>query len=129
MSITVTLAGNLAEAPELFYTLKGESFVTCRGPGQPARAERRRGVGQRRAHYPRRQDLRLGRTQLHDGFGSCDSIFVHGLERTKSWPDKETYKRRTEDVVVVDNRFGEVGVSLMYVSARVERAARLAQAS
>ena len=43
--------------------------------------------------------------------------------------DKETGEKRTKDVVVVDNRFGEVGVSLKYVSARIERATRPAQAS
>lgn len=101
MPITVTLAG-LAEAPE------------------------------RVNDGPTTHDVRIfgsADTQLHDGCGSCDSIFVHGLERTKGWPDKENYNRRTEGVVVGDNRFGEVGVSLMYVSACIERAARLVQAS
>jgi len=31
--------------------------------------------------------------------------------------------------VVVDNRFGEVGISLKYVSARIDRAPHAAQAS
>ena len=31
--------------------------------------------------------------------------------------------------MVVDNRFGEVGVSLKYVSARIDRAPHAAQAS
>ncbi|MEC9051391.1 MAG: hypothetical protein VX494_14795 [Actinomycetota bacterium] len=35
----------------------------------------------------------------------------------------------TADVVVVDNRFGEVGISLKYVSARIDRAPHAAQAS
>ena len=51
---------------------------------------------------------------------------MHALERTKSWRDKETGEKRTKNVVVVDNRFGEVGVSLKFVSARIERAERAA---
>ena len=68
-------------------------------------------------------------THVHDSCGSGDPIFVHGLERTESWPDKETGEKRTKDVVVVDNRFGEVGISLKYVSARIDRAPHAAQAS
>ena len=67
-------------------------------------------------------------THVHDSCGSGDPIFVHGLERTESWPDKETGEKRTKDVVVVDNRFGEVGLSRKYVSARIERTTRPAQA-
>ena len=66
---------------------------------------------------------------MHDSCGSGDPLFVHGLERTESWSDKETGEKRTKDVVVVDSRFGEVGVSLKYVSARIERAPHAAQAS
>ncbi len=58
-----------------------------------------------------------------------DRIFVHGLDAHREWPDKESGEKRTKDVVVVDNRFGEVGLSLKYVSARIERTARPAQAS
>ena len=129
MSITVTLAGNLAEVPEPFYTREDELFVACR---VPVNRHVPSGEGERVNDGPTTHDVRIlgsAATQLHDGCGSCDSIFVHGLEGTKSWPDKETYESRTEDVVVVANRFGEVGVSLMYVSPRLERAARLAQAS
>jgi single-strand DNA-binding protein len=46
-------------------------------------------------------------THVHDSCGSGDPIFVHGLERTESWPAKETGEKRTKNVVVVDNRFGE----------------------
>ncbi|ABL79379.1 MULTISPECIES: hypothetical protein [unclassified Nocardioides] len=39
--------------------------------------------------------------------------------------DQETDEKRTKNVVV-DNRFGEVGVSLKYRSARIERTDRAA---
>ena len=74
----------------------------------------------------------LNATTTNGYRAAIDSIRAeldHGLERTESWPDKETGEKRTKDVVVVDSRFGEVGVSLKYVSARIERAPHAAQAS
>jgi len=68
---------------------------------------------------------------LHDSAGRGDRIIVQGLEKTESWPDKETGEKRTRNVVVVDNRFGEVGGSFKYAAARVDRrpaAAATAQA-
>jgi single-strand DNA-binding protein len=66
---------------------------------------------------------------VHDRRESGSPIFVHGHERTESWPDKETGEKHTLDVVVVDNRFGEVGLSLNDVSARIDRAPHAAQAN
>ncbi|WP_348695227.1 single-stranded DNA-binding protein [uncultured Nocardioides sp.] len=86
-------------------------------------------MGQRRAPAHNVKIFGSAATHVHDSCGSGDPIFVHGLERTESWPDKETGEKRTKDVVVVDNRFGEVGISLKYVSARIDRAPHAAQAS
>jgi single-strand DNA-binding protein len=44
--------------------------------------------------------------------------------RTEAWRDKETGDKRTNAVVVVDNRFGEVGGSFRFAAARVERQSR-----
>lgn len=81
MSITVILAGHLAEAPELFYTREGEPFVTCRVP-----VNRRvpSGEGEWVNDEPTTHDVRIfgsAATQLHDGCGACGSTFAHGLER------------------------------------------------
>ncbi len=81
MSITVTLAGNLAQAPELFYTGEGEPFVSCRVP-----VNRRvpSGEGECVNDEPTTQHVRIfasAATQLHDVWGACGSIFAHGLER------------------------------------------------
>jgi single-strand DNA-binding protein len=62
---------------------------------------------------------------LHDSAGTGDPTIVHGQLRTESWPDKETGEKRTKNVVV-DNRFGEVGVSLKYAAAQTERSPRAA---
>ena len=129
MSTTVTFAGNLAEAPELHHTRESKPFVTCR-----VLVNRRvqNEQGEWVSDEPTAHNVRIfgsAATHVHDNCGSGDPIFVHGLERTESWPDKETGEKRTKDVVVVDNRFGEVGLSLKYVSARIDRAPRPAQAS
>ena len=130
MSTTVTFAGNLAEAPELHHTRENNKpFVTCR-----VLVNRRvqNDQGEWVSDEPTAHNVKIfgsATTHVHDSCGSGDPIFVHGLERTESWSDKETGEKRTKDVVVVDNRFGEVGLSLKYVSARIERAPHTAQAS
>ncbi|GAA1130227.1 single-stranded DNA-binding protein [Nocardioides aquiterrae] len=129
MSTTVTFAGNLAEAPELLYAHDNKPFVSCR-----VLVNRRvqNDQGEWVNDEPTAHNVKIfgsAATHVQDSCGSGAPIFVHGLERTESWTDKETGAKRTKDVVVVDNRFGEVGVSLKYVSARIERAVRPAQAS
>ena len=128
MSTAVTFAGNLAEASELHYTRENNKpFVTCRVLVN-RRVQNDLGEwvrGEATAHNVKIFGSAV--THGHDSCGSGDPIFVHGLERTESWPDKETEKR-TKNVVVVDNRFGEVGLSLRYVSARIDRAPHAAPA-
>ena len=130
MSTTVTFAGNLAEAPELHHIRENNKpFVSCRVLVN-RRIQNDQGEGV--SDEPTAHNVKIfgsAATHVHDSCGSGEPIFVHGLERTESWPDKETGEKRTKDVVVVDNRFGEVGISLKYVSARIERTARTAQAS
>src|SRR5688500_17976120 len=128
MSTTVTFAGNLAEAPELHHPRESKPFVTCR-------VLINRGVQNDRAEWVSdelsSQNVKIfgsTATHVHDSCGSGAPIFVHGLERAESWSDKETGVKRTKDVVVVGNRFGEVGLSLRYVSARIDRAPHPAQA-
>jgi single-strand DNA-binding protein len=126
MSTTVTFAGNLVEDPELLYTREGKPFVSCR-----VLVNRRvqNDEGEWVNDGPTPDNVKVygyAATRVHDSCGSGDPIFIHGLERTASWPAKETGEKRTKNVVVVDNRFGQVGISLRYVSARIERAERAA---
>ncbi len=125
MSTTVTFAGNLAEDPEPLYTHDQKPFVSCR-----VLVNRRiqNNAGEWANDEPTPHNVKVYGSvaaHVHDSCGSGDPIIVHALERTKSWRDKETGEKRTKNVVV-DNRFGEVGVSLKYLSARIERADRAA---
>jgi len=120
MSTTVTAANRFiitsAEAPDLPYICESELFVSCK-----VLVSRRlqSDEGEWGNDEPTAQNVKLygpAATSVHDSCGSGDPILshgvVHGLERTESWADKETGEKHILDVVVVDSRFGEVGVSL-----------------
>ncbi|MEZ0579127.1 single-stranded DNA-binding protein [Nocardioides sp. MH1] len=122
MSPTVLFADNLAEAPALHHTRESKTFVTCR-----VRVNRR--IQDHQGEWvndePTSQNVKIvgsAATRVHESCGSGDPTFVHGLECTESWPDEETDEKRIKDVVVVDNRFGEVGPPLKYVSACIDHA-------
>jgi single-strand DNA-binding protein len=122
MSTTVAFAGNLAEDPQLLYTHDQKLFVSCRVLVNRWICN---DAGEWVNDGPTPHNVKVygsAATQVHDSCGSGDPIVVHGLERTESWRDKETGEKRTKNVVVVNNRFGEVGVSLKFASARIERA-------
>ncbi|TGN65146.1 single-stranded DNA-binding protein [Nocardioides eburneiflavus] len=128
MSTTVTFAGNKAEAPELHHTRENKPFVTCRVLVNNRIQDDQ---GEWVSDVPTARNVKIfgsAATHVHDSCGSGAPPFVHGLERTERWPDRETGEKHTKGVVVVDNRFGGVGLSLMYVSARIDRAPHAAQA-
>ena len=126
MSTTVTFAGGLAEDPELFDTHDQKPFVSCTVLVN-RRTQNEAGEWVNAQPTPRNVKVYgSAATHVHDSCGCGDPILVHGLERTESWRDKETGEERTENVVVVDLRFGEVGVSLKYLAIRIERAHRTA---
>ena len=123
MSTTVTCAGNVVEDPELLYTRDGKPFVGWR---VLVNRQVENDAGEWVNDEPTPHDVKVygsAATHVHDSCGSGDPIFVQGLKRTKRWPNKETGERRTKSVVVVDSGFGEVGISLKCVSARIECAA------
>ena len=129
MSTTVTFAGNLAEAPELHHTWQSKPLVTCL---VVANRRFQADQGQWVSDEPTAHNVRnfgSAADHVHDICGSGDPIFVHGLELTHSWPDKEPGEKRTKNVVIVDSRLDEVGLSLEYVSRRIDRAPHAGQVS
>lgn len=129
MSTTFTIAGNLAEAPERHHTRENQPFVTFRVLiNRRIQKDQREWVSDESpAHNV--TIFSSAATHVHDSCGSVAPLFVHGLDRTETCPDKEVGEKRTKDVVVVDNRFGEVGLSLRSASARIDRAPHAAPAS
>lgn len=138
MSTTVTFAGNpsitSAEVPALLYTLENKPFVSGRVLVNRRVQNNDTGEwvnGEPTAHIVK--SLGSAATHVHDRCGSGDPTqshdVVHGLGCANLWANKETGEKHTLDVVVARSLFGEVGVSLKYVSARIEHAARPAQAS
>ncbi|GAB3668721.1 hypothetical protein GCM10027596_39960 [Nocardioides korecus] len=57
---------------------------------------------------------------------STERVVVNGRLRDAAGRDGETGGKRIEDVVSLSTRFGEVGVSLKYDRARLERQTALA---
>lgn len=127
MPTTVTFAGNLVEDPELSDTHDRKPFVSRR---DLVNRRVQNAAGEWVKDEPRPHNVEVygsAATRLHDSCGSGDPIMVRGLERTETWPAKATGEKPTKKVVVVlDNRLGEVGVSLEYLSARIKRADRAA---
>ena len=128
MSTTVTFADNVAEAPERHHTNYIRPCVSCR---MLVNRRIQNDQGECIDDEPTGPSVGIvgsAATRVHDSCGFVDPIFIHGLEHTESWPDKETGQKRTKDAVVVEDRFDQVGVSLRYVSALIERVRRSAAA-
>ena len=123
MSTFVAFAGNLAEDPELLYMQDDKPFISCRllvsrrvnnDDGKWVDAE------------PTAHNVKIYGSfvnYVHDSASRGTYLAVPGLEKTETWTDTETNRKRTRDVVVVDNRFGDVALSLKYTAARLERPA------
>ena len=113
MPTTVTFSGRVADVPQLLHTADGTPYVTCRA------------LVQRRSHSahgeaaddePTAYHVRIYGSPAHnvyEALGIGDPIIVHGLHGTETWLDKERGDIIARSVVVVDDHFGEVGVSLM----------------
>ncbi len=101
MSTTVTFAGNLAEDSELLHTHDQKPFVRCRV-------------------------LVNRRIQEETGEWVNDEPTPHNVTIYGSAAPHVHDTFSSGDPIVVDNRFGEVGVSLKFVSPRIERAGRVA---
>ena len=123
MSTVVTFAGNLAADPELLYTRENKPFVSCRVlVNRRIRDEAGAWIdGEPTAHNVKVYGSAAN--HLHDSAGTGDRVVVHGALKTEGWWDAETGERRTKNVVEVSNAFGEVGVSLRWGAARIDKPA------
>ncbi len=121
MSTTVTFAGNLAEDPELLHTRDEKPFVSCR---VLVTNRIRNADGDWIDGEPTAHNVKVYGTagiNLYDSAGRGDRIMVQGLMKTETWADRDSQQKRTKLAVEVSNRFGEVGGSLKFTAARLER--------
>lgn len=120
MSTIVTFAGHLAQDPELLHTRDDKPFVSCRVLVN----NRIRVAGEWVDGEPTAHQVKVyGRAAInvYDSTGRGDRVLVHGLIKTEAWNDRDTGVKRTKAVVDVSDQFGEVGASLTFTAARLER--------
>jgi len=126
MQTTVTFAGNLAEDPELEFTRAGKTVANFRvlvnRSTQSAEDQWIDAETTTTRHNCRAYGASAA--NLIDSLSRGDRVMVHGNLKTEAWRDKETGEKRARQLVVVDERDGELGTSLRFVSTRVERPAR-----
>lgn len=125
MDTTITLAGNLADEPELQHTRDGLPFAFLRV------MVKRRTLNEAGAWTDAEPTAHKGRvfgtsaTLAHDCLGRGDKVVFFGNLKTYAWLDKDGEKR-TCAVVDVNHRFGEVGAWLRRTAVRIEDAPALA---
>ena len=112
MRTTVTFSGRVADVPQLLRTHEGRPYVTCRVlvqrrlPGEEGEAMR---------EEPTAYHVKIYGTAAHNVYETLDTgdpIIVHGIQATEAWLDRDSGETFSKSVVVVDDDFGEVGVSL-----------------
>jgi single-strand DNA-binding protein len=112
MPTTVTFSGRVADVPRLHHTSEGTPYVTCRVlvHRRPPSSDGETDDDEPTTHHVRVYGLAAH--NVFEALGIGDPIIVHGLHGTETWLDKESGDILAKSVVVVDNDFGEVGVSL-----------------
>lgn len=123
MSTILTFAGNLAGDPDLLHTRDGNPFVACRVVVNRRIQDE---SGEWVDGEPTGDLVTIDGTSANHFYDSArrgDGVVVHGQLRSEAWRDSETGEKGTQEVVTVDNSFGEVGLSLRYGAARPERQA------
>jgi single-strand DNA-binding protein len=126
MTTTVTFAGNLAGDPQLEHTRDAMPIATVRVMVNRGTTNE---AGESAAGEPTAHNVRAFGTaaaHAHDSVGRGARVLVHGLVKTDARLEKESGEQRTRTVVGVNDRFGEIGASLRWNAARIERTPALA---
>lgn len=122
MNTTVTFAGNLVEDPELRFTTNG----TPVGSFRVAVNRRTKNTAGDWVDAPATfHNVKVWGQPAENTLESLsrgDRVLVHGQVETEAWDHEgKTY---TKDVVVVSDRYGEIGTSLKYATAVPKKATR-----
>lgn len=130
MSTTViTFAGNLAADPELRFTPQGKPVANCR---VLVNRRVRNGAGEWEDAEPTAHNVVVWgqpAENLAETAQRGDRVLVHGHVETETWDDRESGEKRTRQVVVVNERDGEIGASLTFASARLTKNQRTTNAT
>ena len=117
MSTSATFACNLIAEPELLHSRDGKPFAGyCVAISRRIEIE----AGEWVDGELTGQSVTTG-TAVNHVYHSAERVVVNRRLRNVAWRDGETGGKRAKQVVTVGDRFGEVGVSLKYGAARLER--------
>ena len=117
MSVSVRFACNVITEPELLRSRDGKLCVGyCVAMGQRIRIQASEWVDGELTGQRGTTD-----TAVNHFDHSTERVVVNRRLRNAAWRDAETGGERVARVVRVGNRFGEVGSSPKYGSARLER--------
>ena len=123
MSTTMMLAGNLTDDPELLHGRDGKQSVCYRvAVSRPIQ----NAVGERVDDVPTGHSVTVYDNTANLFYNSAnrgDRVVVHGQLRSEGWRKRETGEKRTKQGVTVEDRFGEVDLSLKYGATRPEQIA------
>lgn len=124
LTTTLTFAGNLVDDPSLEFTSGGTPVADFR-----VLVNRRIKQGEEWVDAPptSHRCKVYGKTAetVAESVQRGDRVIAHGTVRTETWTDKDTGEARYKDLVILE----EVGVSLRYSAARVQRTVRDTQST
>lgn len=123
----VTFAGNLTDDPELRFTPSGKAVTNVR---VLVNRREKNSADEWVDAEPTPHNIEVwGDPAEHvaESLAKGNRVLVHGVVETRSWEDRESGEKRTKTVVVVNERFGEIGASLSYAVARPARVERTKQ--
>ncbi len=119
--VQITVVGNLTSAPELRFTPSGAGVAQFTVASTPRMLDK--ASGEWRDGDATFLDCKVWRDAAEHVAESLDKghrVIVTGRLRQESWEDKQTGQKRSKFVIDVD----EVGPSLRYATAKVQKASR-----
>lgn len=114
MQTTITFAGNLTSDPQLRTTPNGTAIAECRIAVNRRVKDTDNTWSDAPATFHTIKVWGQLAENLIDSATKGARLLVHGLVETETWTDKDTGEQRSKDIVVVSERYGDVGLSLRY---------------
>lgn len=125
MHTITSFTGNLTNDPELRFTPSGTPVATLSVAVN--RRTKDNSTGEWVDAPTTFHDVKVWGAQaenLAESLTKGTEAIVVGQMETETWTDKDSGERRSRNVVVVSERFGAIGASLRYATAKVTKATR-----